>query len=425
MIKFKKQRLEEFAKETFDKEFLKEADAEYEIAETMGQINPQVVDGIFRADKICKEIDAKIKDLRSYMEIVGTLRNKHGMLLLWEEFHSYLQTVNGLDKAVIQKSLKLGLGIAGHEVPSNDEDGAFMDCTDRNGNPCEYDIDECQINNRCMRDDEDKNWYQQQHKKWTKGDGRELIIKIVKLMAKAGTQKDGLKAAWSNGEIGYGFKIAEPELRDDVLRDAVQYLVRQEVLIEKPLGKCNETVYFLTDGYQKYLSGLDGTAGKEHEVLWSKMLQDQVRVLLRSNRDEAGKILPWTWNQMYYAIKGDHPMVLMGEIKEALNAAAREDNGWWFPIDELAKPSELAGEDFEKKVFEYTNKKYTIVIQFVEEEYRSGYYFAYIQEFGQSACSATGVTHAQAIERLEEVKEFVIRHYLETGKEIPEPVKAR
>jgi len=47
--------------------------------------------------------------------------------------------------------------------------------------------------------------------------------------------------------------------------------------------------------------------------------------------------------------------------------------------------------------------------------------FAFLPDFGHSACSATGDTPDEALSRLSEVKGEVVRHYLETGKAIPEP----
>ena len=66
------------------------------------------------------------------------------------------------------------------------------------------------------------------------------------------------------------------------------------------------------------------------------------------------------------------------------------------------------------------SRHYPTEIHFIQEE-DSGYYFAFLPDFGHSACSATGDTQEEALARLSEVKAEVVQHYLETGKAIPEP----
>jgi predicted RNase H-like HicB family nuclease len=69
---------------------------------------------------------------------------------------------------------------------------------------------------------------------------------------------------------------------------------------------------------------------------------------------------------------------------------------------------------------EYFNRKYPMVIYWIEEENSSGYYFAYLLDFGYCACSATGDTIEEALQELELVKKDIIQHFWETGKEIPD-----
>ena len=64
---------------------------------------------------------------------------------------------------------------------------------------------------------------------------------------------------------------------------------------------------------------------------------------------------------------------------------------------------------------------YPVEIHFIPEEGDAGYYYAFLPDLGASACSATGDTQEEALARLAEVKEAVLRHYLETGREIPKP----
>jgi predicted RNase H-like HicB family nuclease len=70
------------------------------------------------------------------------------------------------------------------------------------------------------------------------------------------------------------------------------------------------------------------------------------------------------------------------------------------------------------------DNKYSVVIYLIHNPGdRDGYYFAYHPEFGSSACSGTGDTRIEALQNLDTVRENVILHYQETGREIPEPCR--
>lgn len=64
---------------------------------------------------------------------------------------------------------------------------------------------------------------------------------------------------------------------------------------------------------------------------------------------------------------------------------------------------------------------YPIQIHHIPEEDGPGYYLAFLPDFGQSACSATGDTIPEAVDRLKEVQAQVFAYYRETGRKIPEP----
>lgn len=66
--------------------------------------------------------------------------------------------------------------------------------------------------------------------------------------------------------------------------------------------------------------------------------------------------------------------------------------------------------------------KYTIIIKYITENKDSGYYLAYIPDFGHSACSAPADTREDAIKSLKEVYKEVIKHYYAVGKTIPMPI---
>ena len=49
------------------------------------------------------------------------------------------------------------------------------------------------------------------------------------------------------------------------------------------------------------------------------------------------------------------------------------------------------------------------------------YYFAYLPDFGYSACSAVGDTIDETLASLIITKDEVAQHYIETGRDIPRP----
>lgn len=73
------------------------------------------------------------------------------------------------------------------------------------------------------------------------------------------------------------------------------------------------------------------------------------------------------------------------------------------------------------KLEKILKRDYPVEVSPVTEEDGSTYYFAFLPDFGHSACSAVGDTEAEAIEDLELVKRDVITYYLNTGKRIPMP----
>jgi len=77
-----------------------------------------------------------------------------------------------------------------------------------------------------------------------------------------------------------------------------------------------------------------------------------------------------------------------------------------------------------EKLLEKTmGQRYPIGI-FPAEDEEEEYYFVFLPDFGASVCNATGYTIAEALDTLNEVKEEVIRNYIDKGREIPEPSKA-
>jgi predicted RNase H-like HicB family nuclease len=68
----------------------------------------------------------------------------------------------------------------------------------------------------------------------------------------------------------------------------------------------------------------------------------------------------------------------------------------------------------------YTSLKYPIKIEKIIDS-DSTYIFAYLPDFGSSACSATGETEEEALIELEDVKLDVIIYMILAGKKIPMP----
>ena len=69
------------------------------------------------------------------------------------------------------------------------------------------------------------------------------------------------------------------------------------------------------------------------------------------------------------------------------------------------------------------SRHYPVEIHHVAEEGGPGYYLAFLPDFGESTCSATGDTMTEAIERLSDVKREILQHFLDTGRDIPDPSK--
>jgi predicted RNase H-like HicB family nuclease len=66
-------------------------------------------------------------------------------------------------------------------------------------------------------------------------------------------------------------------------------------------------------------------------------------------------------------------------------------------------------------------KKWPIEIHFVEEKGEPGYFFAFLPDFGHSACSATGDTIEEALQSLELVRQEVVGYYIDSHKALPYP----
>jgi len=64
-------------------------------------------------------------------------------------------------------------------------------------------------------------------------------------------------------------------------------------------------------------------------------------------------------------------------------------------------------------------RDYAVVLQFLKDGF--AYYFAYLPDFGLSACSAADDVVADVLIQLEEVYDYVIHLYGLKGLELPKP----
>jgi len=69
----------------------------------------------------------------------------------------------------------------------------------------------------------------------------------------------------------------------------------------------------------------------------------------------------------------------------------------------------------------YKNLKYKTVLLELDESDGGGFE-AWIEEFGKSTCVGSGDTKIEALESLNEIKEWVIEGWYREGRQIPEPL---
>jgi len=266
--------------------------------------------------KCHEDVSLALIDLGDHALEQGVLSERNRLLRLWYEFHINLDDSN--EKTIPtpgwrnkQASIRLGHAIAdGSDSLWADEEGEWEP-------ECPIDAD-----------------FAEDEKPSKKGDFREaepnstnkeFLVKLIRLMAKAGTQRDGMKAAWAFPEISYGLKAAMPQVGDDELFLALKDLVIRKIVVERAMGRSVESAYVLVDDYKSGLASIDPDADRaEHEKTDEdeKLLQE-LREILQSNQDGDGKLLPWSIHGLVFAIRykfgwvhADHVRVAMRIIKE-------------------------------------------------------------------------------------------------------------
>lgn len=100
------------------------------------------------------------------------------------------------------------------------------------------------------------------------------------------------------------------------------------------------------------------------------------------------------------------------------------------PEMKRAKVIRLLDESWERRdhpvyTMDGLEKEYCAVVSSKAKPYYpypiSIYFFAFLPDFGSSACSATGTTEAAAVRRLRQVQKAVTEHYRKTGRKLPVP----
>jgi hypothetical protein len=237
--------------------------------------------------KCHEDVSLALIDLGDNAKEQGVLSERNRLLRLWYDFHINLDDSN--EKTIPtsgwrnkQASIRLGHAIAdGSESLWADEEGEWEP--------------ECPIDAEFAGEPPSE----EDSKK------TEFLVKLIKLMAKAGTQRDGMKAAWAFPEISYGLKAAMPQVGDDELFLALKNLVVRKIVVERPMGRSVESAYVLVDDYEFGLASIDPGAekSKEHKPHEHEGLLKDLSEVLQSNCDSQGNPVPWTANGLRFALR--------------------------------------------------------------------------------------------------------------------------
>lgn len=263
-----------------------------------------------RMDHARVSIEEDLEEYSRHLAESGKFAEQDRILKLWVEFHKSLLAI-GAGTEEIESSLKFGFAITGQPLPKAESE----DPSEKKTVVLELSPEE-EFHKKINQGEEASvpasmiEWEDDEGEK-NEADlpSKELIAKIIKLMAKAGTRKHGIKAAWSDGEIMHGLEKAASGFDDDSIYDAIRYLVRQGVIVEAPLGNTSAKNFWLVDTYEQYLEGLGEVISKD--VI---SIIDTIKNLLVSNKDAANLIVPWSLNQLFFAVRDTHPTASKEDI---------------------------------------------------------------------------------------------------------------
>jgi hypothetical protein len=148
-----------------------------------------------------------------------------------------------------------------------------------------------------------------------------LMSKVVKLMAKAGTRRHGLKAGWTIEEIQYGLMVAMPGVPDDAVESALARLKSEGVVEAFNNNNPGVHIYCLVDDYADRMGVDSEQAQEEPEVDFDGELLQGLQGVLQSNTGANGKLVPWKLGSLFYALRDQHPWITKADVAAAASAA--------------------------------------------------------------------------------------------------------
>lgn len=164
-----------------------------------------------------------------------------------------------------------------------------------------------------------------------------------------------------------------------------------------------------------YVSAAAQSVGKKHN--WTPVPAEAVLKIIRNNRSLSLRSVVNYLNKNkllrpnYRCGQLDwNPKILSKFCRRAFSSSFSEIRNTVVNQQQLVLP--------------ITERKYPILIHWVEEKDASGYYFGFLPDFGCTACSAVGETIGELLENLDMVRKMIVGHYLKEGRDIPEPSPA-
>jgi hypothetical protein len=134
-----------------------------------------------------------------------------------------------------------------------------------------------------------------------------LFMNVVKLMAKAGTRRNGLRAGWSTEEIDYGLQVIMPGVKVGAIEAVLSRLKQAGVIEDFSARNPLIRIYCLKDDYLKRLGWEEEPKAQEPGAEKVEALRRDLRSTLQSNRDASGQIMPWKLSALFYALQDGHP----------------------------------------------------------------------------------------------------------------------
>jgi len=140
---------------------------------------------------------------------------------------------------------------------------------------------------------------------------------VVKLMAKAGTRSQGLRAGWTVEEILYGLRVIMPEVKADEIHEVLMRLVRDGGVENVDGGNPALRIFCLRDDYAERL-GMPGVVPESlaPEAGRAEAIRRDIEEILRSNRDASGALVKWKTGGLFYALRDRYPRITRATVAE-------------------------------------------------------------------------------------------------------------